>query len=414
MVSGLGVVVLGVAMAGLAVGAEPEELRLVTARDAALTAVVNHPGLRAARRLIAEAEGRSFASGRLSNPELEVEMAGGQGSEGRVEAGVMQRFPLTSRLRLERELSKLEIEAARLEVAEQERRVAAEAGEAFINLVGLRELIALKVEEGSLARRFSESLKRRVAEGWASTLDAERSDLVVTRIELERSELKAQEIAAAGEFATRLGLAAEAIELPDRLDPAPSFPARRQAIDRTDLRLARLAAESAEVGVSLAKAERWEDVGLGVFVEGERFRDEPEGIEPEALVGMRVNIPLPLWSNGTGKVMENEARAGRRSAEVEALQLAIRNEIDAAYREMQLRYDAARSAGKILLPAARRQVESTKRAYDRGEVELESVFRASERLSEMEAIALDARKGFHLAMIRWLTAVGGLTPENEQ
>ncbi len=49
---------------------------------------------------------------------------------------------------------------------------------------------------------------------------------------------------------------------------------------------------------------RWQDVGLGLFAEGERNRDEPEGIEPEGLLGMRVSVPFPLWQDGRAKVDE--------------------------------------------------------------------------------------------------------------
>ncbi len=61
------------------------------------------------------------------NPELGLEVAGGQDFEGRVEVGLTQWFPVTSRLRWERTVSQLEITKARLEVADMERRIAVAA-----------------------------------------------------------------------------------------------------------------------------------------------------------------------------------------------------------------------------------------------------------------------------------------------
>ncbi len=79
--------------------------------------------LAAARLMLAAAEARARGAGRLANPDLEIVVAGGQDFEGRIEVGLMQRFPLTARLRLEKEISALEIEAARCEIAEQERTI---------------------------------------------------------------------------------------------------------------------------------------------------------------------------------------------------------------------------------------------------------------------------------------------------
>ena len=71
------------------------------------TALARSPDLAAARLAIEEAQGRGVQSGRLSNPELEAELKpqvnlGGLGMQGTWALGFTQRFPLTTRLRLER------------------------------------------------------------------------------------------------------------------------------------------------------------------------------------------------------------------------------------------------------------------------------------------------------------------------
>ena len=79
-------------------------------------AIHENKELSSARLLVNEALGRARKAGVLSNPELEMEVAGGQDFEGRVMAGITQRFPLTARLRLERQLSDLDVKMADLEV----------------------------------------------------------------------------------------------------------------------------------------------------------------------------------------------------------------------------------------------------------------------------------------------------------
>lgn len=110
----------------------------LTAETAARLAREQNPELVAARSLIEESQARTLSTGRLANPELQTEIAGGQDWEGRVSVGITQRFPLTARLRLERELSALDVELARLEVRERERQIEVATRKAFYELAAAR------------------------------------------------------------------------------------------------------------------------------------------------------------------------------------------------------------------------------------------------------------------------------------
>src|SRR5690349_5888709 len=97
----------------------------LTPQEAAEYAVRHNPTLAAARLRIEEARGRLQNSGRLSNPELEGSfMKSPNTPEHSIELGVMQRFPLTGRLRLERAVSRAELTAAEAEVQDEARKIA--------------------------------------------------------------------------------------------------------------------------------------------------------------------------------------------------------------------------------------------------------------------------------------------------
>ncbi|MGL5020239.1 MAG: hypothetical protein ACRDBP_19035, partial [Luteolibacter sp.] len=69
-----------------------------------------NPDLAAARLRIQEALGRANHAGRLANPELETGVEHNPNfREGRFEIGFIQRFPITGRLRLEKEISLTEL-----------------------------------------------------------------------------------------------------------------------------------------------------------------------------------------------------------------------------------------------------------------------------------------------------------------
>ena len=69
---------------------------------AAAYAVEHSPELKAARHRIDEAKGRHITSGRLQNPELEMEWSRASGISRRTSVVLLQKFPVTARLQLER------------------------------------------------------------------------------------------------------------------------------------------------------------------------------------------------------------------------------------------------------------------------------------------------------------------------
>jgi len=380
---------------------------VLTADSAARLAREKNPELQAARTLVAEAEGRARSTGRLTNPDLGTEVAGGQDFEGRVSVGLTQRFPLTARLRLERNLSALDIERARLEVWQKDIQLAMAARQAFYELASIREAVSLAGRQVETAKNIAESLKVSASEGFTSSLDAGQAALAGEGFAAAQETLRAEEALAAGRLATLLGRNADTTFLiKDSLALPKSLPANRSIGFRPDLKLAEMAVQAGATDVSLAQASRWEDVGVGVFVEGERFRDEPEGLEPEALVGVRFSIPVPLWQNGSGKVVEKQAVAERQKQLLESLRLSALNQALAAHRAMAAQYRAASLVEMRVVPAARKQVSDSEAAYRRGELDLQSLFLARERLAAFETSALEARKKFHLALSEWLTAVG--------
>lgn len=379
----------------------------LTAEAAARMAAERHPELIAARGLVAEAEARARTKGRLPNPVLEAEIAGGQDSEGRVSVGLMQRFPLTSRLRIERQLSALDVKNARLEVEEKTLEVASAARIAFYEYAAACEAVRLARSQTEAAAAFADSLEKARAEGFCSALDAEQAALIAGMGQVSEESARAGESLSAGRLATALGLPAgtrfsrrEKLVLPGKLPPD------RSAGERPDLRRAANAVDEGAGELALARAATWDDLGAGIFVEGERFRDEPGGIEPESLVGLRLNIPLPIWQNGSGQVAEKKAAHGRKAAQLEAARLASRNQAVTAYRTLGVRHRAAERMESRLIPAARKLASDTEAAYRRGEADMESLFRARERLAQAEAASLEARKNYFISHAEWLDSLG--------
>ncbi len=402
---------LALALTLLATPATPAATPALTADSAARLALARNPELRAARQLITEAQARARGTGRLANPEVELEFGAGPDGEGRVAAGLTQRFPLTARLRWERRLSALSIETARLEVRERERQLVAATRSATLELAAERETLAVLSRQRDAAETFARTLEAGTREGLASPLESGEAALAAATLSTALDARRAREATLAGQLATLLGQPADApisVRPPPALPSAP--PANRSPGFLPALRLAELLAQSGETEVSLARASRWEDIGVGLFAEGERLRDEPGGLEPEALVGVRLTVPLPAWRDGSAAVAEKQAAADRHRQQRDATRLAALNAALAAHRTMTARHRAATLASTQLVPAAQRQATAAETAHQRGEIDAATLFLARERLTAAELAAIDARRDFNLAHSDWLAAIGELTP----
>lgn len=376
----------------------------ITPEAATSQALEHNPRLAAVRALIAESEARAAGLGRLPNPELETELAGGSGDRARLEVGLSQTFPRASRLRLERRVADETLVLARLEVAVAEAEIIARAHTALVDLAAADAALALAERQASLARSFAEEQRRQVAEGLISALDADLADLVATEALLAIESPRIERLAAVHALAAALGreqsddlLAELSLALPAEAG------VQADANRRPDLTLAEAALAAGDADIALARSlGRGEDIRVGVFAEGER--------NERTLFGLRVGMPLPVRNIAAPAVAEKQAARRRLALERDAIAMTVRHEFTATAAELTARHASARAVSDRLLPAARAHLASVEAAHARGEIPIDHLFRSRERLFALERSDLEARHTYHLARVRHLAAAGALAP----
>jgi outer membrane protein TolC len=377
----------------------------LTFETAAGLALKQNPELAAARELIAEAETRASGLGRLPNPELETEAALGRQGRARLEVGLSQTFPRASRLRLERRVADESLQLARREVAAAEQALVARTRLAVLEVAAAQAELALVEKQASLARAFADAQAARMRAGQLSALDSSQAALAAREAELAVAVPRAARAAASMRLAHLLAREADpgllvAVDL--GLPPeAAAVPAPGACAD-TSLAEARLAAADAEV--ALARSAGREDFLVGVFAEGDQDRDDTGGRDQQAMLGVRFSLPLPVRDAAAPLIAEKQAARRRTALEREARLRAAANEVAASAAEVRARYDAAVAIAAELLPAAREHLAATEAAYARGEIEATPVFRARERLAEIERSDLSTRLDYHRAVVRRLSA----------
>ena len=386
-------------LASLAV-AEP-----LTSESATRLALEKNPELAAARELIAEAEARASGLGRLPNPELETEVALGRQGRGRIEVGLSQTFPRASRLRLERRVADESMLLARREVALAELAIIARTRLAVLELAGTQAELALAEKQAVLARDLARTQAAQVRSGQLSALDSAEAELMARETELAVALPRAAQAAAAIQLATVLGREADA-ELTVAVDLA--LPPDEAAVPPpglcADVALAEAQLTAADAEIALARSQGREDYKLGVFAEGDQDRDDSGGRDQQAMLGVRFSIPLPVRNVAAPLIAEKQAARRRLALEREARVREAVNEVAASATEVRARHVAARALAAELLPAARAHLAATEAAYARGEIDSTPVFRARERLAEIERSDLAARLAYHRAAVRRLSA----------
>lgn len=368
-----------------------------------------NPDLAAARLMIEEARGRHLGAGRRMNPEIEVtarRMA--EGREGGFSAGLMQKFPVTARLRLEKAVTAAQIAAAEAEVSDKQRMLTAEAETMAVKILAMRGEIGIAERQASLADKVTEIATARAAAS-ESAIDAAQMRL---EARTQRNSIRRRQagIAAMTELLKpMLGLSAmrDALELTGSLPPARAPSAGQPGDARPDIQAALHRVNAAGQSVDLAKARKWDYFSAGLMVDRSRTMDEPMGLENETMIGVRLSIPLPFWNRNEGEIAETTAMRARAEAEVAALRLKAQSEVSAARREMERLLPFLTENADQLLPMAKQQIERVRETYGNNKASLQDLLRARDQLLMVEMNTIEGLRDFHLARIRWKAAVAG-------
>ncbi len=380
-----------------------------TVETAVARALAHNPGLAAARLTLTEAQGRLDQAGLLANPDLTSEFKPNlQGQQGVFRVGVAQQFPLTSRLRLERSVSQRQLAAAHAEVRDAERRLAAEVSLAVVGAAALDARRALVQRQIEALRSWSEQLARSTAVGEVPGWERDQVTLEMGQLRLAQKRLE-------GDVVTALNRLRLLLALPDDVPltieeplppPGAGPPAEVILAQRGDYQSAQERTAAAEEATALARARRWEDLGVGIFGEWERRQDAPVGVVRDEYVGLQVSLPLPFWNRQEGRIREAKAAAQREVLATEALAAQIRSEAASSHQAMNAAAGLEAEISGELLPAALRLEEQLARFRAEGQEVFTPLQRAREKRFELEGAQMDALRDYHVARVRWQAATG--------
>lgn len=383
----------------------------ITAEAAVTYALRHNPELEAARQGIEQARGRLAQSGRRAAPELEAEFRPNlaDSSEFGVGLGIMQKFPLTSRLLLEKKLSHSEVTVAELEVRDAERRLGVNVRLLAVKLLALNDERELKRGRLLLGREWLVVARKNAAAGEGSLLEADQLELEAGQVEVELLQLDAEEVALVGALRPLLGWpVGAALELAGTLGPPSSVDSAGlpDVTIRPDYLVGQARLESARRELDLQKASQWDDVSAGLAYERDHAYDAGAGLQRDQFLGIKLTVPLPLRSAARGRVQEAVATILRRELEAAALAASIQADAATARAEMTAATTQYARISSTLLPQARQIEEKFFAAYQSGQAPLTNSLRSREQRLSLEAAQLAAQRNYHLARIQFEAAMG--------
>lgn len=381
----------------------------------ATLAVINNPGLRAARAKLHVAQAQAFAAGLLPDPQLSF-------SRDYVMDHVVSRsdprYPefnawglglsidlqalLTHASR--KAVGEASLDQSRLELLWQEWQTVAQARTLYVqqSLAGERTAFLGRAER-VYARAYARS-QRALAAGnlTLEQTSADQSVLLNVRAQLgaaERSLTQAQQ-----GLRTLLGVAPE-VTLPLRPLARPALldravvrdAARRIASTRPDLLALKEGYRAQEERVRVAILSQFPNFNLGIT----RARD----VSDVHTTGFGVSMTLPVFSRGRGPIAIQRATRGQLRAEYQARLDQAEGQIWQLWDEIG-ELDGERRALEGELPGLEAAVASAERAYEQGDYSAASYLTLVDSYLAAEAARADVLQNMWTDSIALATVLG--------
>ncbi len=372
-----------------------------SSNDLVRRALASNGEMTAARIEIERARARLRQAGLRPNPTLDFEQTTGRytGSRGEGETSIGVALPLELGGKRGRriELAQAELEAVEAEVADRERRLAAEVRSIHVEaLAALRELETTE-NLNNIDLQTTRFVQARVNEGETAPIELNLLRVEVDRLRSRRALVEGRLKAALLRLKNLAGIpAAEPLRLREDLF-APVLPAppasREAAIDialrhRPDLKLARLNEEVAQAGLSLARANATPDVTAfsRYTLNRTSFEDSPVGIrnDRDRLITFGVSIGIPIFNHNQGTKAESAAAISQARTKREFLETVVRSEVESAYA----RYEAAQAATATfeqgVIARSNDNIRVVRAAYELGQFSITDLLNEQRRLVDSQ------------------------------
>jgi cobalt-zinc-cadmium efflux system outer membrane protein len=352
------------------------------------------------------------------------------GSAGERETSIGVSLPLevAGQRRRRIDVAQAQLEATEAEVAERERRLAAEVFVAYAE--ALSALRDLKITEGinEIDLQTARFVQARVNEGESAPIE-----LSLLQVEVDR--LKSRRALVEGRLQARLlrlkNLAGipfnESLRLREDLSPAQvewqppaSLDAALEIALRTrpDLKLAQLNLEVARAGLSLAKSQSGpEVVASAKYIQNRSiFNETPVGpiSDRDKLLTFGVSVGIPIFNRNQGAKAEAALAVSQAERRQEFLQTVVRSEVASAYARIEAVQKSLTIFDQGVISRSNDNIRAIRAAYQLGEFKITDLLAEQRRLLDSQREFTEALAERYSALADLRTAIGSPLTGNER
>lgn len=336
----------------------------LSADDAVRLALLNNRGLRATLAELGVAEADLVQASRMANPSFGFGRKSG-GGETEIERSVFFDLVGLVTIPLRRDIESRRFESAKLVVATEAVRFAADTRKAYFNAVAAGQS-ADYAEQVREAAQASADLAQRMAKvGNLSALDQAREQAFSAEATAQLARARHNATAAREQLARLMGVwgAHTAFKLPDRLPELPSLPREPGDIEslamqrRLDVSLAKLNSQATARALGLSKA-----TGVINVLDAGYVNSSTSGSPREN--GYEIELSLPLFDWGGARIAKAKAiymQSVHRAADTA---ITARSQVREAYSAYRTSYDVAKHYRDEIVPLQKKISEETLLRYN--------------------------------------------------
>lgn len=385
--------------------------------EAVNTALENHSQLKIAKTDIAIAQAQLIDAGKMENPVFEFavqsQTADGPDREGSVFMGYSQIFPVTDKLRRQRDLGISRVRLACAEVRDVERRFIAQVLQHYIDAVGAKELANEFVRLENETNRSIDLAKKQLANALGSELEVASAETEKLLVQQMRRSAEADYEVALAELRPYLNMEpGTPLNPTQRLDSIiaqlkPTIQrSRPSGFERPDIIAAQARITYHQTDKEMARAEAVEDWEISAGYESVRSVDEPIGAERDLFLGIGLKIPLPVRKKGLGRIAEASANAEKAKYQLASTQITASGEIGTRTAEVESADIALISLRNRVLPQLEDREAKTLKGYEQGLLNFSQVIILQQQQSRTREAITKAKLAKATAMARLQEALG--------
>ena len=399
----------------------------LTADDLVRYSLAHNGELAAAKQMIGEARGRLRQAGLRPNPM--IESSGTHAvttSDNMAMIGAELPLELGGRRKARVEVAQREFELREAEVADFERKLAAEVRIKYADAISTARNLKFTEDLLLLTRDSHRLVHARVERGKSAPLEQNVVFVELSRVDAMRINFEGKTEVALFELKKTIGMQPEEpLQLRGEFDtnrqPASQSDAVRNALaSRPDLVAARAAETLAQAQIEQVRVEgkvdasifanyQRQNMGFGVRGLNDAGALAPvQGIFHYATFGVRLTLPVRNKNQGNIEAAVAAAEAARNKREFN--EIVVRNEVAAAYARFERAQAALAVYRDNVRDQAQRNLDVVQQTYTLGQKSLLDYLNEQRRFVDVETGYTDTLKEYFDSLIEIERAAGSPVP----